>query len=155
MFRGISIDQFQCFVAAADDDGGTVLQRFGGDSLPGQYSQLLLQGFLHPAGESFRKGDQHHLAVLAVFCLREQIGRHKSRLGAFIGTDKDFGRPGRHIDGDAAAAHQLLGGGYVLVARAEDFVHSRNCFGTVGHGGHRLSSSHLEDTSDAHQLGGI
>src|SRR6267143_1455384 len=79
-----------------------------------------------------------------MFGLRQEISGNPARITVFAENNR-FRWAGRQID-RTIAAHKLLGGGDVLIARSEDFFDARNRLGAVGECGNGLSAT---DTSDA------
>ena len=66
-------------------------------------------------------GDQDRLRAFVVFGLAEEVERDPVRVIVGVGDDEDFGRPGDHVDADAAK-DPTLGGGDEGVAGAGDLV---------------------------------
>ena len=154
MFRGIGIGQGYGLVHVARHDELAVLQRAGCDFPARQQGQLTLHLFHHRPAEFGRGCDQHRLAVHAMLGLAQQVGCHKDRIGRLVRQDLHFRRTGRHVDGHIAQADQLLGGGDVLIARAEYLVHTRHTLRSIRHGTNGLHASGLEDTAHTGHAGG-
>src|SRR6266446_170759 len=81
-----------------------------------------------------------------MFCLRQKISRNPARITVFAENNR-FSWAGRQID-RTIAAHKLLGGGDVLIARSEDFFDARNRLGAVGKCGNGLSAADASDALD-------
>ena len=83
--------------------------------------------------------------------LGHQVGRDYHGLGRGIGQHADLGGTGDHVDAHIARDN-LLGSGDKGVARAGDFIDTRNCLGTVRQRGHGLSAAHHIDFVHAAEL---
>ena len=94
-------------------------------------------------GEALRRGEQDGGGVDIVFGLGEHVGSEVARV-AIGGDDEDLGGAGDEIDADFAG-EELLGGGDVDVAGADDAVGARDGAGAEGEGGDGLRAAHLED----------
>src|SRR6266436_4289102 len=81
-----------------------------------------------------------------MFCLRQKISRNPARITVFAENNR-FSWAGRQID-RTIAAHKLLGGGDVLIARSEKFFDARNRLGAVGKCGNGLSAADASDALD-------
>ena len=79
--------------------------------------------------------------------LRQQIGSDPARI-AVRRQDDRLRRAGRQID-RAIAADQLFGGGNVLIARAEDFLHAGNRLCAISESGNRLRPANARDFLDS------
>ena len=79
--------------------------------------------------------------------LAEQIHGHPIGRRAAIGQHQNFRRPGDHVYADRAK-HTTLGRCHISVARAGDFVHTRDCRRAVSHGGHGLRATDGESAAD-------
>ena len=106
----------------------------------------------HGGGQAFGGGEQDGGGVDIVLGLGEHVGGEVARI-AVGDDDQDFGGAGDEIDADFAG-EQLLGGGDVDVAGADDAVGARDGAGAEGEGGDGLRAAHLEDVADAEQGGG-
>jgi hypothetical protein len=102
-------------------------------------------------GQALRRGQQDGRRVDIVLRLRQHVGGEMARV-AVGRDDEDFGGAGDEIDADFAG-EQLLGGGDVDVAGADDAVGARHGAGAVGEGGDGLRAAHFEDVLDAEQTG--
>ena len=146
MFRCIGISQFDGFVHITYYNQLTVGKRLFRNILAGQQSQLTLHFFFHRLLQCPGSGNQYRLAVYTMFCLAQQVGSHKRRIGSFIRQHFHFRRTGRHINSYITQAHQLFGSRYILITRTEYLIYFRHAFRTIGHCRNGLHTAGFENT---------
>ena len=142
---GVGVGEGDELLLVVEDDAAAVAEGLLGEFGTGQESGLALHFGLDGPGALLAVADQDDLAVRPVFGLREQVGRSEGGWGLGIGDDHHLGGAGGHVDGDGPGGKQLLGGGDVLVARAEDLVHLGDALRAVCHRGDGLGAAQLED----------
>ena len=93
------------------------------------------------------------IACAAVSCSACDNRSAAIHAGSFfgVGDDQDLGRPGDHVDADAAE-DTPLGRRDIGVARADDLVDRRDRRGAVGQRRHRLRPADPVDFVDAEQV---
>ena len=153
MLGGVSVGKINGVLLISQHDDAAVGNGLGGHFPAGQLRKLLLHLGSHGFGHGGIGGDQHGLAVRAVLGLAQQVCRHKGRHAAGIGQHFHLAGACRHVDGHTGQGSQLLGGGHIGIARAENLIHLRHRGGAVGHGGDGLSPAHLEDAGHAAEIG--
>ena len=93
-------------------------------------------------------GDQDRLARRIMLGLRQQVGRNPFGAVRTVGDHQYLGRPGDHIDTDAAE-ELAFGFGDPGIAGADDHIDRRDRFGAVGEGCDSLRATdapHFVDT---------
>ena len=160
VFRSIGVREADGLLLILHEHQRTVLQRFRGNLLTRQEFELTVHLSLYVEDYLFRGGDEQHLRVDAVFCLRQQVGSDELYVGLLVGNHTHFRRSCRHVDSHIVQAHLLFGGHHVLVAGSEDLIHLGHGFCAVGHRADGLNTAGLEDLAHAgdtgsHEDGGI
>ena len=155
VFGRIAIGEGYRFRHISQHDNPAVGERLRDYFFSRQLRQLCGQGLHDLVHKGFRGGNQQRLTVDAVLRLCKQVGGDEGRIGGFVGDNGHFRRAGRQVDGHALQARELLGGGYVAVAGAEQLVHFRDAFRAAGHGGDGLYAAGFEDAVNACRGGGI
>ena len=156
----IAVGQLHNFVGRTDKHVAAVVEGFLCHFAAGQQCQLSLHLLPHLFQLGLAGGDEQHLRVSAMLCLRQQVGSHKLGVGTIVGQYADFRRTGRHVDGYVLQRNVLLGSHHVLVARTEYLVYLWYALRAVGHGSDGLYASGLENpihSGDAcrHKDGGV
>ncbi|MPN11428.1 hypothetical protein SDC9_158729 [bioreactor metagenome] len=89
-----------------------------------------------------------------MFGLRQEIRRHRLRIGAVVGDHHDLRRPRHHVDGDLSV-DQLLGRGDISVAGTDDLLHLADGRRPVRQCGNPVDAAqpvNLRDPGDAHRV---
>src|SRR5271155_2612843 len=84
--------------------------------------------------------------------LRHQIGSDASGI-AVCADDDGFGWSRQKFNG-AIEGHEFFGSGHVPVSRADDLVHARNTFGSIGQGSDGLCTAHSIQLAHAEECSG-
>ena len=132
----------------AHDDQAVVGERARGDVAARRLGEQQLDRLLDEAGQLGVGGDQVRRGARVVLGLGHQVDGDEGRHGALVGQDEDLAGTGEHVDADVTH-DELLGGGHVGVAGADDLVDARYRVGAVRERGDRLSAADAVDLVDA------
>ena len=125
-----------------------------GDDVLARHRRQLPRHACRDRVEEVRIGrDEDRLRVLVVLGLREKIHRDPVRVGARVGDDENFRRPGNHVDTDRAE-DPALSRCNIGIARADDLVDGGNRPRAVGERRDRLRAADREGARDARKMRG-
>ena len=142
----------RCRQVAQADDGAEVAPAGGGDRLPRQRRELLLDRGRDPIGQALAVGDQDRLRALVVLRLAEQVGGDPGGILVAVGDHHDLRRTGDQVDADPAE-DLALGLGDVGVAGADDLVDRADRRGAEGERCDRLGAADAVDLVDPGERG--
>ena len=160
VFRSIGVGEGHHLINRTDEHVAAVFQRLSSYLLTWQQSQLTFHLSLHLVELVTAGGDEEHLRVDAVLCLRQQVGSHKLSIGCLVSQHADLRGSCRHVDSHFIEADLLLGCHHILVARTENLIDLGHRLRTVSHSTDGLHTASLENLAHAsnagsHQNGGI
>ena len=135
------------------DQSTSAFQGSADDIASRHLRQQTLDRRMHGGDVRSIRTQQDALRQLVVLGLAEEVhGDPVGGCGA-IGNDQDFTRPGDHVDAHLTK-HAPLGAGHIGVARASDFVNTRERGGAVGQRRHSLRAAHGEHAVHTRHMGG-
>ena len=128
-------------------------ERAGGDLAARRLLEQDLERLVDEVGQLGVGRDEVGRRARVVLGLRHEVDRDERGHRGLVGEHEDLGGAGEHVD--AHVAHdELLGGGHVRVAGADDLVDARDGLGAVRERGDRLRAADLVDLVDAGLGGG-
>src|SRR5262245_8831216 len=133
------------------DQRAEIGERAFDDLAPREASSLFDDLFAHGLGQFFARRDQDRRGVFRMFGLRQQVGGDEIGARRVVGDDHDLARPGDGID-VYGAIYELLRGGDILIAGADDLVHAWYRRGPIRQSGDGLSAADCVDFDEAQFL---
>jgi len=141
-----------------DEHSPVVLYRRSRDLRGREHAQLLLQLLLDRHHKSVARGlvpecDQDRSSLHVVLRLCQQVSRYQARVLLGVGENKQLGGSRQHVNLHQPA-HELLGGGHVLVAWPHNHIHSRHRPSPVRQRRDRLSATNGQHMVSPSNVGG-